>query len=173
MKSANPPSIGYLVWHLSTKWRVVMDRALRPLGLTHAQYALLASLYGLSLGGARPSQRELAEFSGLEQMYVSKLSRALERQGLLARNDHAGDPRAFGLALTKRGVALVTEAVEVVQQLQEQFLEPLGGHSSRRCAALMNMLAALVQHARTLDRGDVSRGARQALPGVVRQKEAR
>jgi MarR family transcriptional regulator, organic hydroperoxide resistance regulator len=173
MTRVNPPSAGYLVWHLSIRWRVAMDRALRPLGLTHAHYALLASLYGLSRNGARPSQRELAEFSGLEQMYVSKLSRVLERQGLLARSDHPRDPRAFRLALTKRGTAVVTKAVGIVQHLQEQFLEPLGGPAGPRCAVLMDMLETLVGHARALERGGVVRHEREVPPRARKQKEAR
>ena len=76
-KTLAPPSIGYLIWHLALKWRVAMDRALAPHGLTNAQYGVLASLYGLSSrSGGRPSQRELSELSGLEPMYVSKPSRS-------------------------------------------------------------------------------------------------
>jgi hypothetical protein len=51
---------GSLVWRLSMKWRAAVDRAVASIGLTHAQYVLLATLYGMSLAGARPSQRELA-----------------------------------------------------------------------------------------------------------------
>jgi len=63
---------GYLVWRLAMKWRVAVDRALAPLGLTHAQYVLLASLYGMK---QPPTQRELADHTGLEALYVSKLAR--------------------------------------------------------------------------------------------------
>src|SRR5882672_7682555 len=91
------PTIGSLVWRLSMKWRAVLDRAVAPLGLTHAQYSLLASLYGLTRSGARPSQRELADFSGLEPMYVSKLARTLERAGLVERSENPSDPRAVEL----------------------------------------------------------------------------
>ena len=55
------PTPGYLLWRLATKLRAAVDRELAPLGLTHAQYTLLASLYGFTRGGAQPSQRELAE----------------------------------------------------------------------------------------------------------------
>ena len=71
------PTPGYLLWRLTTKMRAAVDRGLAPLGLTHAQYSLLASLYGYSLSGAQPSQRELADWTGLEPIYVSKLARAL------------------------------------------------------------------------------------------------
>lgn len=36
------------------KQRVAADRAVAPLGLTHAQYSLVASLYGMQRSGERP-----------------------------------------------------------------------------------------------------------------------
>src|SRR5262245_51377538 len=101
---------GSLIWHLSLKWRGAVGRALAPVDLTHAQYVLLASLYGPMQNGARPSQRELADFSGLEAMYVSRLARTLEEAGLLARETNPDDPRAFHLTLTGRGKAVVGAA---------------------------------------------------------------
>jgi DNA-binding MarR family transcriptional regulator len=141
------PSVGYLVWHLSIQWRVAVDRALSPLGLTHPHYALLASLYALSRGGARPSQRELADFSGLEVMYVSKLVRALEGSGLLRRNDHPDDPRAFQLELTRSGIALIKNAADVVGQLYDELLAPIGGRAGKQTAELMRLLEELLEHA--------------------------
>lgn len=84
------PTPGFLVWRLSMKWRVAMDRALGPLGLTHAQYSVLGSLLGMQRSGLRPSQRALADHTGLEALYVSKLARSLEAAGLVER---ATDPR--------------------------------------------------------------------------------
>jgi hypothetical protein len=49
------------LWRLTTKLRAAVDRVLAPLGLTHAEYTLLASLYGHSRTGAQPSQRELVD----------------------------------------------------------------------------------------------------------------
>ncbi|MFF5448659.1 MarR family transcriptional regulator [Streptomyces sp. NPDC012888] len=68
---------------LANKCRVAVDRAVAPLGLTHAQYSLVASLYGMQRAGERPSQRRLADHTGLEALYVSKLARASEAAGLV------------------------------------------------------------------------------------------
>jgi MarR family transcriptional regulator, organic hydroperoxide resistance regulator len=76
---------GYLVWRLSMKWRAAVDAAVAPLGLTHAQYSVLASLRGMTYAGQRPSQRELADHTGLDPIYISKLARALEKSGVVAR----------------------------------------------------------------------------------------
>ena len=130
---------GYLIWHLSTKWRVAVDRALKQFGLTHADYLLLASLHEFSRGGAKPSQRELADFAGLEVMYVSKLVRPLEHAGLLRRADHPADPRAFQLELTALGADLVGQAAAVMRELFDELLLPIGGRSGKRHAALMRL----------------------------------
>lgn len=151
MARRRAPTAGYLLWHLALRWRVAVDRALSPLGITHAHYALLASLHALSRGGSRPSQRELADFSGLEVMYVSKLARALERAGLLRRADHPGDPRAFQLGLTSRGEDLIVQAASVVGRVHGRLLEPIGGRHSARTAALMRELETLLDHAEARD----------------------
>lgn len=142
-----PPSTGYLLWHLSLRWRVALDRALAPLGLTSSQYGVLASLHGFSRAGSRPSQRELASFSGLEPMHVSKLIRALERAGLVERAGNPDDTRAVQLNVTARGVEVVTAAREKVIELEDQRLAPLGGRRSERSVELRGTLLTLLRHA--------------------------
>ncbi|MFE1907037.1 MarR family winged helix-turn-helix transcriptional regulator [Streptomyces gardneri] len=135
---------GFLVWRLSMKWRVAVDRAVAPLGLTHAQYALVASLYGMARSGLRPSQRRLADHTGLEPLYVSKLARALEAAGLVARTRDPGDPRAVQLSLTEEGSEVTRRAIRVVQGLLDQLLEPLGGQDGPRAQEFTRELATLL-----------------------------
>ncbi|MFI7295096.1 MarR family winged helix-turn-helix transcriptional regulator [Streptomyces sp. NPDC050121] len=135
---------GYLVWRLSTKWRVAVDRAVAPLGLTHAQYSLVASLHGMQRAGERPSQRRLADHTGLEPLYVSKLARALESAELIERTRDPRDPRAVQLALTEQGQDVTRRAVQVVQGLLEQLLQPLGGLDSARTHTFKSELALLL-----------------------------
>jgi DNA-binding MarR family transcriptional regulator len=159
-----PPSIGYLVWHLTLRWRAQLDRSIAPLGLTSAQYAVLASLYGLSQGGARPSQRELADFAGLEPMHVSKLVRALQRRGLVERTGNPADTRAVQLSVTDRGVQVVTAARATVLQLEEQRLAPLGGRSSQQSAQLREALVVLLRHTRAPTSASEGSAAAQPAP---------
>ncbi|UGQ09630.1 MarR family transcriptional regulator [Yinghuangia sp. ASG 101] len=138
------PTPGFLVWRLSMKWRVAVDRALAPLGLTHAQYSLLASLRGMAKAGVRPSQRELADHSGLEALYVSKLARALESDGLIRRLRDPDDSRAVRLSLTEHGAEVTAEAVVVVHGLLDRLVAPLGGldgdHTREFCTDLRRLL---------------------------------
>lgn len=135
---------GFLVWRLSTKWRVAVDRALAPLGLTHAQYTLLGSLYGMHRAGRRPSQRRLADHTGLEPLYVSKLARSLESVGLVDRVADPADTRAVQLSLTEQGAETAREAVQIVQGLLERLLDPLGGPDSERTRSFVNELTVLL-----------------------------
>lgn len=126
------------------KWRVAVDRAVGPLGLTHAQYALMASLYGMSRAGLRPSQRRLADHTGLEALYVSKLARALEDAGLVTRTRDPDDPRAMQLTLTEEGRDVTRRAIRVVQGLLDQLLAPLGGQDDPRARQFTRDLATLL-----------------------------
>lgn len=138
------PTPGFLVWRLSTRWRVAVDRAVAPLGLTHAQYSLLSSVYGMHRAGRRPSQRELADHTGMEALYVSKLARVLEEAGLLERARDPADTRAVRLALTDRGQEVVGRAMAVVRQLLDRLLAPLGGLDGRRTQAFVRDLRVLL-----------------------------
>ncbi|CAL9331326.1 MarR family winged helix-turn-helix transcriptional regulator [Streptomyces sp. NPDC091294] len=143
-KGSTGPTPGYLVWRLANKWRVAVDRAVAPLGLTHAQYVLVASLHGMQRGGERPSQRRLADHTGLEALYVSKLARALDSAGLIERTRDPRDPRAVQLALTEEGQTVTRQAIVVVRELLEQLLEPLGGLDTPRTRAFTDELTALL-----------------------------
>jgi DNA-binding MarR family transcriptional regulator len=135
---------GHLVWRLSMKWRVAVDRALAPIGLTHAQYVFLSSLFGLERAGESPSQRELAEHTGLEALYVSKLARALDTDGLVERTRDAADTRTVRLSLTARGREVVEPAIATVAELLDRLLAPLGGRDGDRTTALTRELTLLL-----------------------------
>lgn len=131
------PTPGHLVWRLAMKWRTAVDRALDPLGLTHAQYVVLASLLALD----RPSQRELADHTGLEALYVSKLARSLEASGFISRTRDSADTRTVRLALTPRGLSTVEPAVALVSSLLDRLLAPLGDRTAAFSRELVDLLA--------------------------------
>lgn len=141
------PSSGHLVWRLAVKWRAELDRALAPLGLTSAQYAVLAALSAHAAAGSMPSQRELAEFVGMQPMFVSKLARALQRMGHVERHSNPGDPRALQLQVTPHGFEVVADARAVVVELEKQRLAAIGGVAGARAKAFNATLEALLHGA--------------------------
>jgi DNA-binding MarR family transcriptional regulator len=141
-----PPRIPVtgLVWRLSTRWRAAIDRAIAPLGITHAQYAVVAPLLSMERTGRQPSQRQLADATGLEPLYVSKLARALEGAGLIRRAGDPDDSRAVRLSLTDHGRDVTTQAMTRVVALQDELLAPLGGADSERTRDLVASLRILL-----------------------------
>jgi DNA-binding MarR family transcriptional regulator len=126
------------------KWRAAMDRTLVPLGLTHAQFSVLATLGSVARAGGQPTQRELADLTGLDAIYVSKLARALEKAGLLDRPVAEDDPRAVRLMLTDRGREVAAAAVRLVHEKHTELTSAIGGPDGRRNAELRSTLLALL-----------------------------
>ena len=142
---------GSLVWRLSMRWRAAVDRAGAPFGLSHGQYVLLASLYGLALHGQRPSQRALADYTELEPVFVSRLARALESAALIRRDQAAADPRAVELSLTDTGLGVVVQAIAAVRTLHDDLLAAIGGPDGERNRRFRQTLNTLL---RETEKGD-------------------
>jgi DNA-binding MarR family transcriptional regulator len=98
----------------------------------------------MSRSGLRPSQRELADLTGLDAVYISKLVRALEREGFVTRSTKAADPRAVELSLTEHGTATLPEAVKAVTGMRQRLTAPLGGNDGARTGELAEMLLELL-----------------------------
>ena len=144
---------GSLVWHLAMRWRSEVDRAIAHLGLTHAQYALLASLHAMAGRGIEPTQRELAAYATLQQIYVSKLIRSLEALHLVIRRPDPRDSRAVRLTLTQAGTETAQEARAIVAALDRRLMAPLDGPDSQAARALAATLARLLDTAEPAPEG--------------------
>jgi DNA-binding MarR family transcriptional regulator len=140
------PTTGSLVWHLAMRWRAEVDRALVPFDLTHALYSVLASLHAMTERGGPPTQRELADYTRLQPIYVSKLVRTLETAAHITRQSDSRDSRAVRLALTDPGRKTIVAARSVVAALDRRLTEPIGGSEGRRTKQLVTTLRELINH---------------------------
>lgn len=140
------PTTGSLVWHLAMRWRAEVDRAVAPFGLTHAQYSALASLHAMSERDETPTQRQLADYTTLQPIYVSKLVRVLEAEGHITRQPDSDDSRAVRLALTGAGRETIIVAREIVRALDHKLTEPIGGSEGARTRELAGVLRTLIDH---------------------------
>lgn len=120
-------SPGLLLWQAANRWQAAQRAALRPYGLTHVQFVLLASLTYLHAEGAPVTQRRLADHAATDPMMTSQVLRALESRGLLTRRPHPTDARARTLAPTEEGSALANAAVGAAESCDADFFAPLRG----------------------------------------------
>ena len=114
-------SPGFLLWHASLRWQRKMAAALKPMGLTHVQFVLLASTWWLVTHGGQPSQRELAHHAGTDVMMTSQVVRALQTKGLITRKPDERDPRALRLGLTRQGERVAQRALAAVESADEEY----------------------------------------------------
>lgn len=132
-------SPGLLLWRATLGWQRQVTAALKPLGLTHVQFVLLASAWWLThVAGERPSQKRLAEHANTDVMMTSQVVRTLAGKGLLTRSPNPDDARAQLLGVTPEGARLAARAVLLVEDADRAFFDVVEDR-----AALMGVLKTL------------------------------
>src|SRR3954469_2227589 len=86
-------SPGLVLWQLTNRWQAAQRAALKPFGLTHVQFVLLASLTWLD-ADEPVTQRRLADHAATDPMMTSQVIRVLAERGLVLRTPHPDDARA-------------------------------------------------------------------------------
>lgn len=115
------------------------NRAMTPHGLKVRSYSVLA----LAVGGARPSQRELAEFLRLDPSQVVALVDELQSKGLVVREPDPADRRANVVTATAAGRDLF-ERAELSARAAERELHDEFSESERdQLIGLLRRLAQL------------------------------
>lgn len=119
-------SPGFLLWQLTNLWQQRMRATLAPLGITHVQFVLLASIAWLTEAEVLVSQVILSRHAHADVMMTSEVVRALEQKGLVTRAIHPLDPRARVVSLTAEGERIAQQAMRCVEAADEQFFQELG-----------------------------------------------
>ena len=123
---------------MTNRWRAAQRAALKPFGLTHVQFVLIASLTWLDADGP-VSQRELANHAATDPMMTSQVLRVLERRGLVRRSAHPTDGRAHALTATPQGRTLANRAVIAVEACDDEFFALLGNDTRAFTRALATL----------------------------------
>lgn len=134
-------SPGLLLWQVTNRWQAAQRAALKPYGLTHVQFVLLASLAYLQAEGTPVTQRRLADHAATDPMMTSQVLRTLESRALLTRAPHPHDARARTLTLTQEGATLANTAVAAAEACDAAFFAPLAATTPTFTAALHTLRA--------------------------------
>jgi len=118
-------SPGFLLWRTTLRWQRDVAAALKPLGLTHVQFVLLASVWWLTeqarTPAELPSQTQVAAYAETDVMMTSSVLRTLESRRLVTRTADPGDARVKRLAVTDEGRRRALDAVAVVEAVDAAF----------------------------------------------------
>ena len=151
---------GFLIHDVSRLRRVAVDRALKPLGITRAQWWVLAFLSRRD----GMTQTALAADLDLTKVAVGGLLDRMEAAGFIERRADRSDGRARRVHLTRAGAKMVSairesvetveleilnrvsddalmQATETLRTLKETLLEILGGEPEADATAEIENLA--------------------------------
>jgi MarR family transcriptional regulator, transcriptional regulator for hemolysin len=136
MSSRGPTEhVGYLIGDVSRMLRTVYDRRVEPLGLTRAQWRVLARISRIE--GC--TQTELAAELEIEKPTLGKLIERLEEKEWVKRRPDENDARTKRVFLTKRAGPVLNEMFSLADDVLDAAIAGL----SRKEADQLN--AALLQ----------------------------
>lgn len=139
-------SPGFLLWHVTLRWQRDVSATLKPLGLTHVQFVVLASTWWLNENGDQPSQAVVSAFASIDVKMASQVIRTLERKGLITREVDAADTRARRLVVTPAGAALAPRAIDAVEAVDAALLTPLSRTNARAFTTALRQLRQHEEH---------------------------
>lgn len=134
-------SPGYLLWRVSTQWRSAIESVLKPLGLTHPQFVILASLGWLTRRGGAVSQIQIARSASLDPNTTSQILRGLETKKLIKRK-YLSDERSKNPVLTEIGSSLLAEALPLIEKTDKKFFSILSSHDLKILLKVFQQLNA-------------------------------
>jgi MarR family transcriptional regulator for hemolysin len=123
---------------VSRLWKMVADRELEPLGLTHPRWTALWKLQRL---GDNVSQKQLADALEIELASLMRTLNQLEEQALITRHCCASDKRARIVTLTDNGRALLTQMEHRIMQIRHQLLSQIDDEELRKMNQLLDQIA--------------------------------
>ena len=104
----------YLIKRLEVAIRLMLERELRDLDLTPSQYTTLSML----AANGETSSSDLARRVLVTPQSMSEMIKALDRKGLIKRQESEGNRKVLDIALSPAGRALLEKAEARVDALE-------------------------------------------------------
>ncbi|MFI2427537.1 MarR family winged helix-turn-helix transcriptional regulator [Streptomyces sp. NPDC018955] len=137
--SADPHDVlGYLLKHATSKFTVMTDAALEPLGIDSKDFGALRVL-----AHREPtSQLQVAQTLGIDRTTMVALLDVLERKGIVTRRPDPADRRRNVVELTEDGERTYDAARKAYEETESAFLAVVGPDEAGR---LRRTLRALLE----------------------------
>lgn len=132
-------SPGFMLWRVSNEWQREMRESLGKIGLTHAQFVILANTIWLEDQGAKVTQAVIARQTAIDKMMVSDVVKILVEKKLIERKPDPDDGRADLMCSTKESERLIKVAMRAVDSTNRLFF----GRSHHDTGKIVEMLHSL------------------------------
>lgn len=153
---------GFLLTDSARLLRKLIDRRLHPLGLSRAQWSILAILSnheGLS-------QSQISLELEIEKSTAGRLIDQIEKSGWIERRPIPGDRRLWSIHLTDQARQLLVEIERVILHAREDMLRGLSEEQQNTLTELLRTVKLNLADALELDAVQASDGLplRELLP---------
>lgn len=115
------------------------NRVLEPVGLRSRHHTVLAA--AADSGGM--SQRELADFLGVDPSAVVALVDDLERAGLVRRDPHPDDRRTRLIVLTRKGSQVYRKTAVLARKVDAELLSVLTAAERKTLEELLSRVVSV------------------------------
>lgn len=139
--------LGFLLTEAARLLRKLIDRRLQPLGLTRAQWSVLAVLSnhdGLS-------QSQLADELEIEKTTAGRLIDHIEKNAWIERRPIPGDRRLWGVYLTERARPLIAEVEQIILNTRADMLRNLSSEQQRHLSGALHAVKTNLAKALEID----------------------
>jgi DNA-binding MarR family transcriptional regulator len=116
---------GFLIWQTNNSWEKFVNQKLKEFDLNQSELLHLISIMWLLEQYKEVNQTNLASFTGVTTMSVSKILRKLEKLNFVVRQTGL-DSRAMSVRVSKLGKELLLKTVPILTTAHEEFYNAVG-----------------------------------------------
>lgn len=131
--------LGYLLTQVSFLKQRIINAGLKELDITYMQFIILAGILELADEGI-VSQQTIVDKRRLDKAMVSVVLKALISRGLVIRQPHPIDKRAYTLTLSDEGRQKALQGKEITVEIDRRFFAKVNKKN------LINILTKLLEN---------------------------
>ncbi|MFO2507343.1 MarR family transcriptional regulator [Legionella pneumophila serogroup 1] len=126
-----------VLYETAAAWRNLLDKRLKPLGLSQAKWRALLLL---SITKYPLTQIQLAKKLGLEAPTIVGLIDRLTKEGWVIRQDADYDRRVKVICLTEKATLTLDQIQSTADELSKELLAPLSEAELETCIATLQKI---------------------------------
>jgi MarR family transcriptional regulator for hemolysin len=137
MASSHLDEFGPLLFGTARAWRTKLDQRLRPLGLSQGKWRTLMHLYQ---GGDKHTQKEIAEWMGIEEPTLAGLLNRLEKDGWIQRRESRDDRRCKTIHLQRGSKPVLEKMFNTAHDLRRELIEDIPQPDLETCIRVLGRI---------------------------------
>ncbi|HAT1880057.1 TPA: MarR family transcriptional regulator [Legionella pneumophila] len=126
-----------VLYETAAAWRNLLDKRLKPLGLSQAKWRALLLL---SMTKSPLTQIQLAKKLGIEAPTVVGLIDRLTKEGWVIRQDATHDRRVKVICLTEKAILTIGQIQSTADELSRELLAPLSETELEACLTTLQKI---------------------------------